>query len=88
MLWAEYRHEEVATEGFTEGYSWGDRTICFCHCPKCGCTTHWHSIAGDGRIGINARLIDGFEETGGVDASRYAFGDGPVETRLLAGANG
>lgn len=88
MLWAEYPHTQVATEGYTESYSWGDRRICFCHCPKCGCTTHWHSITGTGRMGVNARLIDGFEEAEEIEDLHFGFGNGPVETRLLVGANG
>jgi hypothetical protein len=86
MLWAEYAATEAATAGNTEPYSFGDKNICFCHCPKCGCTTHWHSIGGERRIGVNARLIDGFEEKG-VGGS-FSFGDGPVATRHLQGANG
>ena len=86
MLWAEYAHSEAAADGNTEPYSWGDRSICFCHCPKCGCTTHWHSMTDSARIGVNARLIDGFEESAG--ASAFTFGNGPVEVRLLQGANG
>ena len=90
MLWAHYGGGEVATDGFTEDYSWGDRTICFCHCPKCGCTTHWQSNTEGERakMGVNARLIDGFTEDGGGAASRYSFGGAAAEMRLLQGANG
>jgi hypothetical protein len=35
--------------------------IGFHHCPYCGCTTHWKTLGGDfGRMGIKARLLDGF----------------------------
>lgn len=33
------------------------------HCPECGCGTHWESLGVDfGKVGINARLLDGFDE--------------------------
>lgn len=33
------------------------------HCPVYGCGTHWQSRGENfGRMGINARLLDGFEE--------------------------
>lgn len=86
MLWAEYPESEAATAGNTEPYSWGRETICFCHCPKCGCTTHWYSLTGPPRLGVNARLIDGFEQKAAAGA--FSFGDGPVAVRLLEGAAG
>ena len=89
MLWAHYSEEEVGTDGYTEGYSWGSGNLCFCHCPNCGCTTHWHSTKKDGaKMGVNARLVDGFQESGGASSSRYSFGNGPVEVRQLEGATG
>ncbi len=34
------------------------------HCPTCGCGTHWQSLGEDfGKMGINARLLDGFDES-------------------------
>jgi len=86
MLWAEYAEGEAAADGNTEPYSFGAATICFCHCPKCGCTTHWHSITGPARIGVNARLIDGFEVE--THPTAFSYGHGPVEVRLLEGADG
>ena len=89
MLWAHYPEEDVHTDGFTEGYVWGSGTISFHHCPKCGCTTHWLPTGrGSGRIGVNARLISGFEEEGGASTSTYSFSGTPVELQLLSGANG
>jgi len=89
MLWARYPRSEVATQGYTEDYCWGDKTISFCHCPVCGCTTHWYSLKRDGGdVGVNARLVDGFEEIGGISASRYSFRGDAVPVQLLEGANG
>ena len=89
MVWAHFAEEDVYTDGFTEGYSWGDETIAFHHCPKCGCTTHWLPTGTrGGRIGINARLIEGFAEAGGPQTSAYSFSGEPVELKLVTGANG
>ena len=56
----------VRVTGETASYIWGDRMISLHHCPTCGCGTHWQSTGESyGRIGINARLLDGFEVKGG-----------------------
>ena len=74
-LMAYYRPDEVRVEGGTETYLTGDRFILFHHCPACACHTHWsanpEALAGDlpeevgaalaERMGVNARLLDGFE---------------------------
>jgi hypothetical protein len=74
-LVAYYRPDEVRIEGDTIPYVWGDRLIAIHHCPVCGCGTHWsaldRALAGDlpselrlaleSRMGINARLLDGFD---------------------------
>ena len=60
-LWAYYPPEDVTLTGATATYQWGDKTIDFHHCAKCGCTTHWSPIAGTReakRMGVNARLMD------------------------------
>ena len=74
-LVAYYRPDEVTVEGDSVPYVWGDRLIAIHHCPVCGCGTHWSAIpealAGDlpedlrsaleSRMGVNARLLDGFD---------------------------
>ena len=56
--------EQVRVTGQTTAYVWGDRMISIHHCPVCGCGTHWQSLGQDfGRMGINARLLDGFDES-------------------------
>lgn len=78
-LVAYYRPDEVRVEGETATYSTGDRFIRFHHCPTCACHTHWsanpEALAGDlpgdvravlaERMGINARLLDGYAERDG-----------------------
>jgi hypothetical protein len=54
---------EVRISGRTTAYIWGDRMIGIHHCPVCGCGTHWDSLGENfGKMGINARLLDGFDE--------------------------
>lgn len=51
----------VRVEGETTPYVWGDRMISLHHCPVCGCGTDWRSTGESyGRVGVNARLLDGF----------------------------
>lgn len=40
-------------------YSWGDKSIAFCTCAKCGCTTHWKSLDSDStRMAVNVRMAE------------------------------
>jgi len=87
MLWARYSGSDVEIDGYTEEYSWGDHKVSFCHCPKCGCTTHWCSHQKADVIGVNARLFDHFEQHG-IENVEYSFGGDPVKTRVLEDANG
>jgi hypothetical protein len=61
VLWAYYSPAQVrivATEGATEGYLWGDKSIEFHRCRKCGCVTHWAAATESAdRMGVNARLM-------------------------------
>jgi hypothetical protein len=62
-LVAYYPDPDVRITGETRTYVWGDRMIGLHHCPVCGCITHWQTLGEDfGRMGVNARLLDGFEE--------------------------
>jgi hypothetical protein len=59
-LWSYYRPDQVRTPapGVTTPYVWGDKTLAFRHCPKCGCTTHWTSLdASADRMAVNARIM-------------------------------
>jgi hypothetical protein len=62
VLWAYYSPQDVrviAAAGATQVYSWGDRSIEFHRCQRCGCVTHWCAVAADAdRMAVNARLMD------------------------------
>lgn len=74
---AYYPPGEVRVAGETATYVWGDRLLRLHHCPVCGCTTHWDALpealargdledevreALESKMGVNARLLDGFDE--------------------------
>lgn len=44
----------------SKSYEWGDKDILFCHCPICGCSTHYEGTATSGldRIAINANMLE------------------------------
>jgi hypothetical protein len=68
----------VRVEGETVSYIWGDRMIAFFHCPVCACHSHWESTGESyGRVGVNARLLDGF----GVREGRALFEGREIEVR-------
>ena len=47
----------IATEGATDCYLWGDKSIEF-HCQNCGRVTHWAAVEQPAnRMGVNARLM-------------------------------
>ncbi len=63
-LMAYYHPDEVdiGPAGETDPYIWGDECIGIHHCRTCGCLTHWSSLGADyGRMGVNARLLEGFD---------------------------
>jgi hypothetical protein len=96
-LVAYYPTDEVRVEGKTETYVTGDRFIRFHHCPTCACHTHWdanpEALAGDlpdgvrdaltSRMGINARLLDGFEMREGVNGAVPFLGGAELEVRFF-----
>ncbi len=47
-----------APEGSTITYIWGDKELAFHSCKRCGCTTHWASLTGNGQLAVNIRLAD------------------------------
>ena len=44
----------------TNKYVWGDETIAFNHCSKCGCVSHYTCLPSSGidRFAINANLLE------------------------------
>ena len=74
----------VRVEGETASYIWGDRMIALFHCPVCACHTHWESTGESyGRMGVNARLLDGFE----IRDGRILFDGHEIEVRQLNNAD-
>lgn len=63
-LWAYYTDESArVVRGKRKLGSWSrpGGHLAFHHCTVCGCVTHWSAAKGmrsDGRIGVNARLLD------------------------------
>lgn len=75
-LLAYYPETDVRIKGPTRGYIWGDRMIGIHHCPTCGCSTHWRNLDGEiGRMGVNARLIEGFDPS--LVETRFPDNAGP-----------
>ncbi len=62
VLWAYYPPKDVRmimTTGDTERYLWGEKSLEFHRCRKCGCVTHWAAVEQPcDRMGVNARLMD------------------------------
>jgi hypothetical protein len=74
----------VAVAGDTVRYIQGDRMIALHHCATCGCTTHWDAIVESVRkVGVNARLLDGFA----VTKDGPTFNGAPIEVRFLDNAD-
>ncbi len=87
-LVAYYPDDQVSVEGETVAYVWGDRMIGIHHCPTCGCGTHWRTLGEDlGKMGVHARLLDGFDASrADAHPSKLHFDGRPVEVRLIDNA--
>ena len=73
----------VRVSGPTVPYIWGDRMIALHHCPACACFTHWVSTGESyGKIGVSARLLDGFE----LREGRFLLDGRELEVRYLDNA--
>jgi hypothetical protein len=60
-LWAYYRAAEVrvkASRKSTHAYAYGERSIRFVRCVRCGVITHWEEVKAGGRIGVNSRNFE------------------------------
>ena len=60
-LWAYYdlgNVEIISGDEPKSTYSWGEKTITYHRCGKCGCTTHYTAIESDGSelVAINCRM--------------------------------
>lgn len=50
--------------GPTDYYIWGRRQLAFHRCSKCGCVIGWLPLSSYAECGINARILDGFWNSG------------------------
>lgn len=61
-LWGYYEPDEVRVTGSSgiARYSWGEESIYFCHCIKCGCVTHYESSSKveNPKTVVNFRMAD------------------------------
>ena len=62
-LWAYgFEGEGVEVSGSTTAYVWGDASLGFHSCPKCGCVAYWRARQrrddGSRRIAVNVRLAE------------------------------
>jgi hypothetical protein len=74
----------VKIEGETVPYIWGDRMISLHHCPVCACFTDWRSTGESyGKVGVNARLLDGFE----VREGKFLLDGAELEVRYFDNAD-
>jgi hypothetical protein len=73
----------VKIAGETVDYIWGVRMISQLRCPTCGCFTDWRSTGESyGKVGVNARLLDGYAERDG----RSLFAGREIEVRFMENA--
>lgn len=61
-LWAYFTRAQVkleAADATLAPYRWGDCTIDFWHCRKCGCLTHYTSVdeSPGSRFAVNTRML-------------------------------
>ena len=74
----------VEIAGETDVYVWGDRMIGLHRCKACGVITYWRTLGeAFGKMGVNARLFDGYREA--PDGTR-SFDGAPLEVRFLDNA--
>jgi len=72
--------EITCPDGGLEKYIWGDKTLAFVSCKRCGCTTHWESLeqSDEPRGAVNCSMADPSEiaeirvrNFDGADSWRY-----------------
>ncbi|MBL4908507.1 MAG: aldehyde-activating protein [Alteromonadaceae bacterium] len=62
-LWAYFQPKEVkvsAAKDVVVSYCWGDKTIEFHHCNRCGCLTHYTAtkLGNKNKMAINFRMVN------------------------------
>ncbi len=62
-VWGYYTNKTariVAGKKFAKAYTWGDKSIEFYHCNRCGSVTHYESVkkGPEDRFAVNFRMVD------------------------------
>ncbi|MDH3219604.1 MAG: aldehyde-activating protein [Gammaproteobacteria bacterium] len=83
-LWGYFDAAEVGIKTGAQplsAYSWGDRSITYHCCSRCGCTTHYTMTEPDGRerVAINCRMAPA-TEIGAIPIRRF---DGLISWQYL-----
>ena len=83
-LWAYYKASDVRVvsgRGATRAYSWGEKSLRFVRCGKCGCIMHWEATRPGAlsRMGVNARNF----EPGAITGVRIRRLDGASTWKFL-----
>ena len=83
-LWAYFDLQEVEIsrgDKPVKTYSWGEKTITYHRCDKCGCTTHYTALEDDGSelIALNCRMAPPAQ----VDAIKILKFDGRDSWKFL-----
>lgn len=65
-IWAHAETSDITLKydtGATMAYVWGDKTLAFHTCKKCGCTTHWENLDDSkySRMGVNFRMCTKYD---------------------------
>jgi hypothetical protein len=79
-IWGYYVPRDVGVTWKTaapQGYEWGDHSIRFMRCPRCGCVTHYDLLKSQGpddTMCVNIRMFDP-AEIGNVRIRRFDGAD-------------
>lgn len=92
-LWAfDFENEAISVTGETTGYIWGDRTVTFHFCGRCGCVIYWRGLATSTignrrRMAVNLRLAPPLS-VGSIIVDHfdglYSYGDLPRDGRCVS----
>ena len=83
-LWAYYSASEVIIDvggDSSVAYEWGDKTMKYHRCCRCGCTTYYTTTESNGNrlVAINCRMVDPKV----IESLQVKYFDGAVSWRYL-----
>lgn len=92
-LWAyDFEDERISVSGDTQTYLWGDRTVTFHFCARCGCVAYWRGVATSTidsrrRMAVNLRLAT-LPSVGSITVDHFdglnTFDDLPRDGRCVS----